>query len=231
MEVKDLRGYGVSFSDAESLWPLKLKKKMRRDGQAVVLKYLGFFQRIRFFLAFWKAKRRARKLDLSDIQAKGMTNQSFLAQQIEYISMFAALAQVLGTQKTIEVVKDVMVSTAKEPLLLCLPDLKQVKQFPDSVAVFREYLKEGTVAAAKAGCHGIKVEEDHADAIQLNITYCVWLELSRKMGVPEACLPNCYADDLVFPEYFTELGIQYKRTGTLAQGCTHCDFRFERMKK
>lgn len=32
----------------------------------------------------------------------------------------------------------------------------------------------------------------------------------------------CELDYLMFPA----LGIELKRTGTIAQGCTHCDFRF-----
>jgi len=49
------------------------------------------------------------------------------------------------------------------------------------------------------------------------------------MDVPEACLANCYADDLVYPDYFKSLGIKYSREGTLAQGKKCCDIRFEKI--
>ncbi len=39
-----------------------------------------------------------------------------------------------------------------------------------------------------------------------------------------ACRPNCYADDLVFPEYFARHGLTYSRSRTLAEGSTRCEF-------
>ena len=68
----------------------------------------------------------------------------------------------------------------------------------------------------------------YEEAFQFDVSWCVWLELARLMDVPEACIPNCYADDLVFPEYFAQFGIRYRRTGTLAMGSSCCDFHFER---
>lgn len=68
------------------------------------------------------------------------------------------------------------------------------------------------------------------EVLQFDIHWCVWLELARKMNVPEACLPNCCADDLAYPDYFNALGIKYSRIGTLANGCKTCDFRFEKIE-
>jgi hypothetical protein len=83
-------------------------------------------------------------------------------------------------------------------------------------------------ASVAGGCNQMAVEDDGNDAFQMNVTWCVWLELAERMGIPDGCKPNCYADDLVFPEYFGDLGIDYSRTQTLACGGDCCDFRFER---
>ena len=85
-------------------------------------------------------------------------------------------------------------------------------------------------ACAAGGCHEMAVTEDNERAFQFDVSWCVWLELARAMGIPEACIPNCHADDLVFPDYFGALGIRYQRTQTLASGGSCCDFRFENIQ-
>lgn len=231
VDVSRLRNYGVAASDMEALWPKALKKRMVRTGRAVVLGELRFWQRVRFILFFLREKRRARRLDLSSIRAKGMTNKSFLAQQLEYLAMFAALARVVGTDEAVRISKKIMEVTAREALLMGLPDVKEVRRLGDPLVVFREYFRAVPAAARKAGCHDIAIVEETDDVLQFDISWCVWLELARLMGVPEACLPICHTDGLIYPDYSRSLGIEYRLTGTLAQGASHCDFRFERIRK
>jgi len=159
-----------------------------------------------------------------------MTNQAFLTQQLEYLALFAALAEVLGTDAAVAVMKAVMDETAREPLRMALPEQEALAAFEDPLAAWRAYVAEAPALATAAGCQDLVIVEDGPHAVQFDVRWCVWLELARKMGVPEACLPNCYSDDLVFPEFFEALGIRYRRTGTLAGGASCCDFRFERMR-
>jgi hypothetical protein len=106
-----------------------------------------------------------------------------------------------------------------------------MRTFPDPLAALGKSLLSMPEPARNAGCHEITVVDGGEDVKGFDISWCVWLELARLMGVPEACAPNCYADDLAYPEYFAALGIRYRRTGTLAKGQRCCDFRFERMKE
>ncbi|MFZ5478364.1 MAG: L-2-amino-thiazoline-4-carboxylic acid hydrolase [Myxococcota bacterium] len=227
MDVTRLRNYGAAFSDAESTWPPEMKAKMRRDGKAVVMRNLGLWERVRFGWAFLKARRRAAALDLAPFRARGMTNEPFLAQQLEYLALFAALAEVSDTARAVRIMKEVMDETAREPLLHCLPPADDVRAAGEPFEVLRAYFQPAPEAGRRAGCTTCTVT-DEPDAWQMDVTWCVWVELAKAMGVPEACIPNCYADDLVFPEYFRALGITYRRTGTLALGAHKCDFRFER---
>ncbi len=228
MDVSTLRNYGVAFSDAESSWSAELKARMRRDARRVVLRHLSGWQRLRLIIAFVRHRRRARALDLSDLRARGLTNAGFVDQQLEYLTLFAALAEVLGSERAVEVMDAVMVETAHEPLLQVLPEPDRVRALGDPLDVFRRYLAVAPEAACAAGSQTLSIT-DEPDAIAMDVTWCVWLELARRVGVPEACLPNCTADELVFPEYFAALGIRYSRTGTLAGGASCCDFRFERV--
>ena len=228
-KVSELRNYGAAFSDAEGAWSPDVKRRMRTRGRKAMMAPLRPLERLRFAIAFVAARRRARKIDLADLRAKGMTNEAFLAQQLEYLAAFAALARTVGSERAVEVMKHVMDESAREPLLECLPEPDDVRRAGDDpLTVMREYLRVAPMAAQRAGCNAMRIAEDSEDAFQFDVTWCIWLELARRMGVPEACIPNCYADDLVFPEYFAALGIRYRRTETLACGGTRCDFRFER---
>lgn len=58
----------------------------------------------------------------------------------------------------------------------------------------------------------------------VNYLECGVVKFFQAQGA-EALTPHmCVLDYLLFPS----LGIDLRRTGTLAQGCTHCDFRFRR---
>ncbi|HJU84658.1 MAG TPA: L-2-amino-thiazoline-4-carboxylic acid hydrolase [Holophagaceae bacterium] len=197
---------------------------------AVVMDHLGLLERFRFFWAFIWTKRRAAALDLSELEARGMRNRVFLDQQLEYLAMFAALNEVVGETRALQITIALMDATAKEALLLCLPDPDEVRRLGDPMEVFRNYFRPAPDVARCAGCNDLEIIEDRPGAFQFNVTWCVWLWLAERMGVPQACIPNCYSDDLAFPEYFASLGIEYRRTGTLAKGQSCCDFRFQAMK-
>jgi|APCry1669188910_1035180.scaffolds.fasta_scaffold00016_77 hypothetical protein len=51
-----------------------------------------------------------------------------------------------------------------------------------------------------------KHSENSSDCFLFEVHWCVWYELAKKTGVPEACIPNCYADDVVYPEYLKNQG-------------------------
>jgi hypothetical protein len=228
MKVDELRNYGQAFSDAESCWTPDVKARMKRGGKAVVMAALGTWQKIRFALAFASERKRASQVDLSDIRARGMDNQVFLDQQIEYLCLFRALDRVVGTERAVDICKRIMDETAREPMLLTLPEAEHVRAVGDPLTVFAEYFRAARSVSEQRGSTGMDIVEDSEQAFQFDVHWCVWLDLARAFGVPEACVPNCYSDDLVFPDYFRDLGIEYRRTGTLAGGARCCDFRFER---
>lgn len=230
MKITDLRNYGAAFSQAEATWPPEVKKRMRKAGKGVVMRHVRGLDKLRFAWLFFRAKRRAAHLDLSDLREQGMTDQAFLSQQLEYLAMFSALAELFDSERAVAIMKEVMDEAAHEPLLMCLPDPSNVRAVgDDALSVFHDYIGAMAQASVKAGCNQMEVvDEEGRDAFVLNVTWCVWLELAERMGVPEGCQPNCYSDDLVFPEYFADLGVRYTRTQTLACGGSCCDFGFAR---
>lgn len=139
MEVQELRGYGVAASDAEGGWDKAFKAKIKRTAQEIVMGHLTFLQKPQVLYWFLKEKQRGARLDLSDLRARGMKNDAFLKQQLEYIAMFSALAKVRGKEIALQIMREVMDATATEALLLSLPQVKDVKNVGEPFAVFRSF--------------------------------------------------------------------------------------------
>ncbi len=58
----------------------------------------------------------------------------------------------------------------------------------------------------------------------VNYLECAIVKFFAQQGASELTPYMCRIDFLLFPA----MGIELSRTGTIAQGCTHCDFRFNR---
>ena len=229
MEIEQTNGYGIAISDLEGNWDDAFKSKLKKSAQKIISSRLTLLQQLKLLYLYNREKSRAGKLDLSDIKAKGMTNMLFISQQLEYIAMFSALAQVLDKERAIEILCHVMEATSVEAFSKSSPEKEAIEKHGDAFTFFRKYFQPLPGACAKAGCLDMRLSEDGPACFQFDIHWCVWLELAKKMEVPEACLPNCYADDFAYPGYFKKYGIRYSRKGTLAQGAQICDLRFERI--
>jgi hypothetical protein len=228
MKVSELRFYGRPFTEAEGSWPDDVRRRMKRRSQAVVRRRLGLTRMLSFGWRFLRASRLMRSLDLSPLRARGLSDARFISTQLEYLAFFTALKALVGAEQAVDIAREVMQQASYEPMWLCMPEQEHVRLIGDPFAVMAEYMRAMPDAARLGGSHQLDITEDSADAFQFDVTWCVWLELARLAGVPEACIPNCYADDLVFPDYFEGLGMRYQRTQTLACGGSCCDFRFER---
>ena len=229
MEIEKTRGYGIAISDIEGSWDAAFKLKLKKTSQKIIMKQISFFQKIQLLYWFYKEKKKASNLDLSDIRAKGMINVSFIKQQLEYISMFSALTKVLDKERALKIMYLVMEATAVEAFLKSALKIEEIECFGDSMEFFRKYMSALPEASTKAGCHDMIISENTINCFQLDVHWCVYYELAKKMNVPEACIPNCYVDDLAYPDYFKTFGIKYSRKETLAKGGKCCDFRFERI--
>ena len=228
MDVSHLRFYAEPFTAAESSWPADVRRRMKQRSQQTVMKRLGWWRMPVFAWHFAKAHKFTKSLDLSELRARGLDNDTFIHTQLEYLAFFIAIKNIVGSERAVEIAREVMEASAYEPMLLCLPPADDVRATGQPFEVMTEYMRAMPAAGEQGGSHVMSVTEDSPNAFEFDVMWCVWLELAKLAGVPEACIPNCHADDLVFPDYFGDLDISYKRTKTLACGGDCCDFRFER---
>jgi nucleoside diphosphate kinase len=228
MDIEKTRGYGVAISDLEGNWDDAFKSKLKKTSQKIIFEQMTLVQKFKVMYWYFKEKNRSAGLDLSDIMAKGMTNEPFVMQQLEYIAMFSALVKVLSVEEALKIMYKVMEATSVEAFSKSSPEQEAIEAYGDPFEFFRKYFRPLPQVCANAGCLDMSLTENSANSFQYDIHWCVWLELARKMDVPEACIPNCYADDHAYPDYFKQYGIKYSRKGTIANGAACCDLRFER---
>jgi hypothetical protein len=77
-----------------------------------------------------------------------------------------------------------------------------------------------------------QVLKQEAEAFDVNITRCRYAEFYKQIGAPElGFLLVCSADFPMAEGYGA--GVELKRTQTIMQGASHCDFRYalEKQKK
>lgn len=76
---------------------------------------------------------------------------------------------------------------------------------------------------------GYQVLKSSPEAFELNITECQYAKFYKELGEPElGFLLVCSQDDAFFEGYE---GVRLKRTQTIMQGASHCDFRYRLEQK
>ena len=74
-----------------------------------------------------------------------------------------------------------------------------------------------------------EIGKNAPDAFELDVKECQYAKLYRELGEPElGFLLVCSQDDTFFEGYE---GVELKRTQTIMQGASHCDFRYRLGRK
>jgi hypothetical protein len=109
-----------------------------------------------------------------------------------------------------------------------LDSAEELERMDDPFGGLRKYLLAFFEAEAKAGLHEFRVVEDSDDALAVDVTYCAFCEIPKRLGIVEACESGCYSDEVFMPGFLEPFDIRFLRTRTLGRKDDHCDFRFER---
>ena len=229
MDFHELKNYGKPLSDLTTIAQKEKQKQINAISFKVIKDNLGLLTTIRHLVATLMETRRLSKIDLTEIRQRGLTNKAFIKSQIEFAAAYSALGRMIGREKTLAIFNAIMEQIAPIAFPIILPTADEFRSCGDAWEAWKAYMAAMAEADQQAGCHVIDIVENSEDAFQMNCTYCAWYEIPKTFGLKEACLPSCYGDDVYFPEACRELGIEFKRTNTLARGGDCCDFRFERI--
>lgn len=88
-------------------------------------------------------------------------------------------------------------------------------------AAFETYAQENALA--------YKVQDQSKDRFDLDVTECRYAQFFKEIGAPELGFLLVCSSDFHMAEGFGP-GVELKRTQTIMQGASHCDFRYRRRK-
>ncbi|MBN1573207.1 MAG: L-2-amino-thiazoline-4-carboxylic acid hydrolase [Deltaproteobacteria bacterium] len=231
MKLENLKNYGVGLSRQLSALPSEVKKSVARLGTEIIFDEVGFMRIPKLIVIYFAEKRRMKRVDLSPVKEMGLDDEQFIREQITLAAVFSAIKRTAGADKANEIIRLLSERIGGDTLEYVMPAPDDFLEFKNPFHAFRDYLTSVAEGDNREGCHRVEIVENTGDNFQMNITYCVWYDIYRRLGVPEACLVSCYSDEVLLPNYLKPLGARFVRTGTIAGGAPVCDFRFERTAK
>jgi len=230
MELKDLKNYGVPRSKVNEIIPNEAMKELSKDIFKIMEKHLSSSDLERFQSIKAEELKQMSKQDLSTIRAKGLSENKYIQIRVEQTASFSAMSKILGMEKAIEVQYEMVEAANLKVLPSTLPSVEDFKEFEDPFTAFKEYILAQYESDKKVGGLNFNLADNTDDTLQINVTYCTWYEIPKKLGTQEICLSCCYNDDICLTNLCGPLGIKYKLANTIARGGDYCDFRFERTK-
>ena len=79
----------------------------------------------------------------------------------------------------------------------------------------------------KGDAYRMEVLRQDAERFDFNVTRCRYAEMYRALGIPEVgALLSCNRDFALIEGFNPDVGL--RRTQTIMEGASHCDFRFTR---
>ncbi len=230
MEAKDLKNYNVPLTDMMDTIPMKTKLGLMKGVFKTMMSHMSLFDYARFVVLFTREKRRLAKVDLSSLAEKGLTNKSFIKQQVDTVAAYSAMAAMKGKDKALEIFFEIMGGAARKVYVGWMPSAEDVKKCDDPFTAFKQwYLAMSDVSVAVGG-GAYEMVTNNKDVLHFTVPYCPWYEIARLLGIEEAALISCHADEVALPDYCREMGITYERKKALGQGDDCCDYMFGRIK-
>jgi hypothetical protein len=231
-KVEDLKNYGKPLSDVNlSSEGKKHSKRITSAAISELRRELGLIGIIKLLMKSRKETNRAKALDWSSLNERGMTTHTFLNVLITETATGKALADIAGKDKASKMLRRSF-DRAVDITAPLYPSPEDFKSCGDGFDAFRKYMKQEFLAHVNARLQDLDIVEDSPTVLAVNVKYCVWCEVAKRLGDASLCyFTHCYWDEVYFPKALAELGGRFKRTGTLATGAPMCDFRFELVSK
>jgi predicted ArsR family transcriptional regulator len=133
------------------------------------------------------------------------------------IPMVQAFQRAIGTERANEIAREVIIELARKD------GARWAQQFGDDLSA----LERVSGLWAAGGSLGIEPIAKAADKLEFNVTRCRYAEFYKELGLPElGYLFHCNRDFAMVEGFSPELTL--KRTQTIMEGSSHCDFRFVR---
>lgn len=207
--------------------PQEIQRAISDTSFNIMKKYLNSDDLKRFTVSLEAEKEKILKMNLSSVREKGLNSEDFIHQQIDWAASFSTISNIIGREKALIIFRVITEQTYPKLFSAMFPDPEDLEKYNDPFNAFKEWFLAMMDANKKIGLFDYEIAKNTQHILQMNCIWCAWHETYKQVGVEEACIPVCHADDAFYPDYFRQTGIRYKRTKTLGWGNDCCDFRFE----
>ncbi len=229
MKVEDLKNYGKNIMEMGiSSMPAGKKLRVLKATGKFSLKLLwalGTGGTIGLLKTFKGDFHAARELDWSDLLARGISRKDLDNIIKKFVVNKAVAAKIgrdrlqalrfeFGDSASYEIMEEMFASAAT--FTACGRG--------DFLPPFKQYYKALMDRMTESGIEAYTIAKDDQDSFQLNVTYCAFYEVAKKLGDPYLCyITSCRGDEVYFGQLCKEAGFEYHREGTLATGKSVCD--------
>ena len=133
------------------------------------------------------------------------------------IPMLQAFQHAIGKERANEIAREVIVELARKD------GSRLAQQFGDDLSGM-EKVSDVWAAGGSLDIEPVGKSEERLD---FNVTRCQFAEFYKELGLPElGDLFHCNRDFALVEGFSSSVAL--KRTQTIMQGASHCDFRFTR---
>jgi hypothetical protein len=229
MRVEDLKNYGRGLLDSVSdPGGMGLGRRVKEVMREELQRELGHSGRAELMSRVEEAVQRMKAHDWSVLREHGLNDQKAIEGIVKRIALMEALAGMVGMAKASAIQCRLLDRTMYDLMSPMWPSAEDYEACGNFFESFKGYHKASMAANVRAGLHEIEWVEDSPTALAFDVRYCVWHEVAKAFGDPYLCYPStCYGDEITIPRALDQTGYQFKRAGTMAQGASVCDFRYE----
>lgn len=103
--------------------------------------------------------------------------------------------------------------------------VRLVDRTPWLFPIFRFLMKRAAQHQYVPPAWGLRWVENTPQRVRFDITRCYFVDSLTSLGVPELTAQYCLNDDVIWGNL---RHLEFRRAGTLGQGCDRCDFCYER---
>jgi hypothetical protein len=133
------------------------------------------------------------------------------------VPMIQAFQRASGVERANEIARDVIVDLAR----------REGARWAEQNGSGLEGIDKTTAVWSGGGSLTIEAVAKTGERLEFNVTRCQYAEYFKSLGLPElGALFHCSRDFAMVEGFSQDLTL--KRTQTIMQGASHCDFRFSR---
>lgn len=227
--IHKLKNYGCGLDELMRHVPEDYTESMKVIFKKEVLSAMGFIKMLRFLYHRRKLTKQILGKEKTIAQELKVDNENFVKVLLARAANFGALCRVVGKEKALEINFKLVDKTTYGFMAYLNPTVEELEACGDPFEVFKLYMQAGIMANARIGIHQFEQIESTDDSYRFNISGCAFHAIPDKIGLGDACLSSCYGDEVFYPKYCEQFGVEFVRKGTIARGDKVCDFCFRRI--